>query len=727
MTSQQYLRFTPSIVALLSSIIWLGGCSKNPNSSNDPHSDYNFPRQSPLNINFPKTSQLPRILVYNGFDDPANNAYQSDPIHLAGDLSAIQPENLYLFDYYTQSVGTQTSPRAMEYKIDYAISLPVSKTQIKTGDTLLNPALSLAKTMDKDAHLPSTTKPVLLCIPSGNLQAPETPFFPENTHYTAVLIQPSTTASRSATVSLQTHPAGSSINPPTFGVFAHQPNKEFNLRFYDKDSTIDNSKRFKLLTESKQPGVIRGRFVSLTASNLPLMSLHSIDQAAFTNLGLSSEQLLMLTHTFFPQLVSVQAQTTATLHFDKNYGMFCVGGNNQFETINLSNQTFIYPQSPAAIKTRVKIVDVAADSGFITASGKHIHVDTLNGQGTLNLIAVLEDALDTAAPPVQITTLNNVDTVNVSIAKIANSFTLPNDGMVLLAYANGPASLTVTPTAQHVGGNVISGTAAYKDNQVILQSLTKISLGSGIIHRLLANHPNTQGLPYHVMSRLISELNPMQDVNDSLGDASAAVMHHDIGLHLSNAYAATSISRIHKNFSLSSNHDLKHKVIAAHMHYLHDKLRMTATMYGAAIDGKDATFGTTLTAFTPINFANNTCVPSMSIGYALKKVPDFALKSDAIHVSLGNAALNSMFTRFMGTFQHNQGDLSLSIAAGLEFRHSTFSNGIVSSDHTEFSLKGNTTNTLHSIVEANFGSPSTRFKFTMWNFNQVQLQLSLTY
>jgi hypothetical protein len=681
------------------------------------------------------------VLTYNGFSGKSSQ-YTGSPStaaqNLVKDLSATNLANLYFFSLYVNTVGTREKP-ATGTPINYPLTLS-SGIKIYTGLTLLSPEVAMNSTQPgiasfKDRVTPSVKNPVILTVPAGKKAAPETPFFPIGSRYTAVLAeaQPSED-SHSAILSIESSP----MNPVIFGAFAHTVGSPLRLRFYDSASTIETplGDQLPVLSQPSVPGIIKARFLSLVASSLPKMSLYSMDNTTFGELGLTSGRLLSLLHGAFPSLVDEETQgseTTVYPIFNPDHGIFCLGGNNNFDTVNLDHQTFVYPMSydakvirPAttgAVITTIDTVNVSADSGFITESGRHINVNTLNGNGTLKLITVMKDAA-VDSPIVQVKDLKGVNKVNVVVGKVADKFVIPTTGVILLSYDNKDAVVTTATEDAHMGGVLYDGETKVEDGKIILTQLIKkpAALGSGTIHQLLARHPETQGISGRALTRLTASLDPIARVDYQVGGLSSAHMNHSANLQLHVPSSTQVIMPVANHLTFSASNRLNHTVVSSNFNYQRTHgLGLAASLYGVINDKREAAFGSTLTGFKQIIMPQGVITPSISVGYTSNSLKNIDLSSEKIQVGLHDVVLNSFFARILTTVKHTHDKLTASFSAGLEARYGIFAQGKAISNHTKVSVEGDSQDAFHSILEASFTTEAVQVKTVLWNFNQVEL------
>ncbi|QOL19464.1 hypothetical protein [Candidatus Bodocaedibacter vickermanii] len=736
MNLRSFLHSTSSIVMLSASCILLTGCggdnSQSSDSSIKPAPEAPTP---PTPVDFKEqlaADNIATVLAFNGFSENGT-VYDTAPLNLAGDLSAVDPANLYLYDTFINAVGTETKPSTTT-AANYTRQLPASKKSIQTGNTLLNPGLAMNSTDPAIAALRSkltvsSTNPVILSIPAGIPQRPEAPFFPGGTKYTAVLAEsPKTGSNHGPIVSIE---AGSA--PLQFAAFSHQQGKTFVFRTYDAASTTDKSGSRVLLTAARSAAVMQSRFVVLSADGLANnnLSLQSIDRATLPAFGFGSgKALLQNTAPAFPQLLDSKK---APIFNDGNHGVFCLGGNNTFNTVDLKDQTFVYPLSASDKTTRINTLNVSANSGFITESGKHLEVTTLNGNGTLKLIAVMKGAV-AAAPIVHVTTLNGVSNINVVVGVVdpAFSFPFPATGMTLLSFDNALASpLTVTTEDAHMAGAFYDGESELRGKNVVLKSLTRkagLSSGSTVVRSLMAHHPRTQGISSREMHSLIATLDPMTSVHQTLGSSSAALSQHTLGLQAGSAYSANqTTASLADHVTMSASHALDHTVASINLNSRLDGINLATSIFGASTSNqRDVTFGSSITASKSLDLNGALLIPSVAVGYSMDAFSDTSLSANGVNINITNPALNSVFARLMTAFNHEHAGLSTTLAMGLAARHAMFSRGLAASDHDSVSLAGESTNGVYSIIEASFASNASRLNITLSNFNHAQIQFGLT-
>lgn len=720
-----------NILLITTTIVFLEGCgtTSSDNSSDLSTQDGSYlPKGNTYKVSKVVANADYMTVVFNGFSGNASQ-YRS-PNTLAEDLSAIHPANLYLYYYYTQQVQPGKTPK------NYKVTLPASKLTIDTGLTLLPPSSSMNSSSSEIAALkgklvPTASNPVFLSIPPGRESLPETPFFPAGARYSAVLIESplDTTSTNTSIVSIET----SAINPVILGAFAHHPDKELKLRFYDNTSTIDaKMPNVPLLTDATTSlKLLKARFLSLTDDNLPAMSLHSIDQTDFGNLGFNSGVLLTLMHKAFPKLIKVNGDD-ATPIFNPKYGIFCLGGNNTFQEIRLTDQAFVYPVSSADKNTHINTVNISNDSGFITESGKHINIETIDCKGTLKLIAVMDEPAD-AQPIVRVQKLNGANKINVVIGRITPTFSLLSEGMVLLSHDNDiPAPSVIHTEDAHIAGSFYDGESEYRNKQIILTSLRKTgSLSSGALNKLLAEHPVTQGLTRQEMRNITLHLDPIQSTQYTAGALSSAAMAHTINLNSLNPNPNTkqNVIPLSNILNIASSNEFNATIVSTNlMCFKNNKVGVVASMYGATSQTNDTTASASITAFAPFVFNQFSFIPSISTGYSISNFSDINYSYQGIDVSLSETVLNSLFARLMAIFNYKTNNVNLSVSAGIESRYSSFAKGDISSNYSTSKMTGESFNSYNSILEATF-SPFTSIQTScsMRNFNQVQLQVSITY
>lgn len=682
------------------------------------------------------------VLTYNGFSGTVSQ-YNALDAALASksiirDLSVTYPGNLYLLYVYQDSVGA-VGKKPTAIPMPYNITLP-SGISISTGPTLLSPTLAMSNSgavpSIDDTIIPSEANAVILTIPAGLKDAPETPFFPKGTRYTAVLAETKTDVSdkHSAVFSIES----SKDNPVIFGALAHNVGSPFSLRFYDDSSTIDSSlgDSIPLLTKTAAPGIIKARFLSLVADDLPVMSLQSMNSAELKGLGTTAPTLLSLLNEFFPTLVETKKQgteTVAEVKFNPEHGIFCLGGNNKFHTVDLDHQTFVYPMSGSAQNTTIEIVNVSNDSGFIAETGKHIKVTNLNGNGTLRLITVMKDAPASGAPAIiEVDTLNGINKVNVVVGNVSDAFNLssfPAEGIVLLSYANNKTMpVTAATEDANIRGSLYDGETKVEDGKVILTQLVKksSSLGAGAIHRVLSMHSETQGVSGKRLRQLAIALDPIRHVSYSSGGLSIAHMNHLSNLHLNRSSSTHFATPLSKHLSISASHMSGHRVISNNFNYATTNLGLNASIYGVVNDKQETSIGAALIGFKHIPINQTTIIPSVAVGYDSNKFNDVNLSAEKIRIGLKDISLNSIFARLMTTFKYTENNLTTSLTAGLEARRSAFSEGNVISDHMEASVKGESLSRVNSFIEATFTAETIEMKAALWNFNQVEVNFGIS-
>lgn len=725
MNFRSFLHSTSSSVILSAAVLLLSGCGE---SNNNQGNDISPIAPKPAQGNDFKqqlvADNIATVLAFNAFseNDPF---YDANPMNLAGDLSAVSPANLYLYDTFINAVGTTTKPSAA-VAASYDRVLPTSGKTIKTGNTLLNPALAINST-DPSLAKVSSTNPVILSIPAGLAQRPEAPFFPAGTKYTAVLVEAPTVpgATYGPIVSIE---AGTA--PLQFAAFVHQQDKTFTLRVYDKTSTTDNSGLRVLLSAAKNPATIQSRFVVLTADGLANgnVNLQSLDRGALSNFGFSTgKALLQNTYSVFPQLLKSNKEP---IFNDGEHGVFCLGGNNTFKIVDLQDQTFVYPLSTKNKTTRIQTLNVSSDSGFITESGKHIEVEILEGKGTFKLIAVMKGAL-TADPVVHVQTLKGVSNINVVVGIVDPAFVLPAAGMPLLSYDTTILPLTVTTEDAHMAGAFYDGESELRGNQVVLKSLTKkvgLSSGSSVVRSLMAHHPKTQGISSREMNRLIATLDPMISVHQTLSGSSAALSQHTLGLLAgSPSYANQYVTSLADHVTVSASNSLDHTVASINLNSRFSGVDLATSVYGVSTSNQqDVAFGSSITASKSLDLNGALLIPSVAVGYSIDAFPDKSLSVNGININLTNTALNSVFASLMTAFKYEHAGLSTTLAMGLEARHAVFNRGLAYSDHDSVSLAGESVNGMYSVIEASFASNASRLNITLSNFNHAQIQFGLT-
>jgi hypothetical protein len=673
------------------------------------------------------------VLAFNGFSENGT-FYDNSPMNLAGDLSAIHPANLYLYDTFINAVGTTEKP-STAVAASYDRLLPASGKTINTGNTLLNLGLAMNSSDPTLAALRgkitvSNTNPVILSIPAGLSNRPEAPFFPAGSRYTALIVEAPVLpgANHGPIISIEASP-GALV---TFAAFAHQQGKTFTLRTYDENSTVDASGTRLLLTEATNPALIRSRFLVLAADGLSTnnLSLESIERVDLSTFGFSSgKALLQNTYSVFPQLLDSKKEP---IFNSGDHGVFCLGGDNTFNTVDLKDETFVYPLSAKDKNTHINTLNVSTNSGFITESGKHIEVDTLNGNGTLKLITVMKDAV-TPDAVVHVKSLNNVNQITVVMGIVDPTFVFPfpASGMTLLSFDNAlTLPLTVTTEDAHISGSFYDGESELRGNQVVLKSLKKtgLSSGSATIRSLMALHPKTQGISSQAMNSLVAMLDPMTSVHQTLGRSSAALTQHTLGLLAGSPSSANHhVVSLANQLTISASTALDQTVASINLNSRLGEVNLATSIYGTrAIDQHDVAFGSSITASKSLDLNGAMLIPSVAVGYSMDAISDKKLNANGLNINLANAGLNSVFARLITAFNHEHAGLSTTLAMGLEARHAMFSRGLASTDHDSVSLAGESTNGVYSIIEASFASNASRLNITISNFNHAQIQFGLT-
>ena len=664
------------------------------------------------------------VLAFNGFAGDAS-IYQVKPLNLAGDLSVSQAENLYDFTTFETNVGTIETPSEAVAK-DYDRKLPKSGQTIKTGLTLLDPNLAMHNATTASLIKPSANNPVVLRIPAGRALSPEAPFFPAGIKYSGVLVEaPSDPAeNHGCIVSIE-----ASATPLQFAAFAHQEGRSFTLRTYDHTSTLETSGARPLLTKSKSTATIKSRFVSLTADGLSdsNISLDSMNMTTLKELGFKSgKDLLAIIPSVFPRVYNATKQDTI---FNANYGVFCLGGNNTFKQVDLSNQTFLYPQSAKNKNTKIASVKVSSDSGIITESGKYVEITTLTGQRDLKLITVMKDAA-TADPIVKASTINGVTKINVVVGLVDPAFKLPAAGVTLLSSDTGLADISVNTEDAHISGAFYDGETAIQGNNVVLTQLKRkasLSAGSRAARILLAHSPKTQGLNSRTMNALLERLDPMAVVQSNLGELSSALSQHALNI----SFAANSLNhssvKLNDSLNLSTGTTLNHMVSGLHLSHEFHGLNLSSSVYGVhSAATNDTGFGVAVTASKPMAFKSTQIVPSCAVGYDSFAFSGTSLHANDIYVSLQDALVNSAYIRGMTNLSYTSPEgVAATFGFGLEARKGSFGRGIASTEHTSVSMAGEPINGVYSIVEASFATESSNFRVSLSNFNQFRIQFGI--
>jgi hypothetical protein len=718
--------YSTSSVLILSAGIFLTGCGDS-STSNTTESNTTKPAPGSTTDSSSATTKGLR-LVFNGFSK-SGTFYDANPMSLAGDLSAVEPANLYLESVFEKAVGTPKFPSTKPQK-DYSRTLPKSGAKIQTGMTVLDPQDAMISSSATLKIVPDVENAVFLSVPAALPERPEAPFFAAGTRYTGVIIEAPNVVGHNhgAIVSIE---SGSS--PIQFAAFAHHPDKTFSMRTYDKTSTVDKTGKRELLTQSTHPATIQSRFLVLSADGLANgnLALASIDRSSLSSFGVNTGKELLKNMTsldskknVFPQLVKPDKEP---IFNDGDHGVFCLGGNNTFASVDLKDQTFVYPISTAPKKTMINILNVSKDSGFITESGKHIEIDTLNGQGTLKLIAVIKGSV-AADPVVHVKALNGINSVNVVIGVVDSAFVLPTSGMSLLSFDNTLGTpLTVNTLDAHMAGAFFDGESEVRNGkEIVLKSLTKKTTGlsGGIALRSLANHPQTQGLTSQAMNSLMAMLDPMASAQTTLGNTSASLSQHALGLQLNAPYSANqSIARLSSYVNVSASRSLDNTVASVNLNSKFSGLDVITSVYGlTGSNQNDMVFGSFVTASKSFDVNGVMLIPSVAVGYSMDALSDKTLSAQGINVNLFDVRMNSVFARFMTALHHNYDGLSATLAMGLEAHYAMFNNGRAFTNYDSVSLAGESGNGVYSIVEASFASNSTRLNITLSNFNHAQIQ-----
>lgn len=669
------------------------------------------------------TSQKVTALAFNGFAGEAS-IYQNKPLNLAEDLSAVEISNLYDYKEFVNAIDKQKNKLAKA--VNYKRMLPKSEIQINTGNTILDPGRAL-----KSSVRPSATNPVFLYIPAGKVERPEAPFFPQGTEYSAVLVS-APQDPKSAYGPILSLEAGS--NPQKFGAFAHEVGKTFKLRTYDKASKVEQAENRDLLTQAATPATIQARFVSLTADdlsndNINLISM-DVKSNVFIDLGFSSgKELLAATKKVFPKLYDANSSKTV---FNENYGVFCLGGKNKFQEVELKHQTFLYPQSAKDKNTQIRVVKVSNDSGIITESGKYIEIGTIawsgRDNGDMKLIAVLKDQVSNDDPILKVGSLNNITDIKVTIGFHDPSFKLQNTGMTLLSCDDDTLGFAkVTTEDAHLNGNVYTASAEIKDKKVVLTKVEKksgLGAGSPVALGLLSHDSRTQGINVNTMYELLDALDPMTAVQSHLGDMTSALNQHALSIsgsvNASNHYSA----HVSESLSISAGTSSNYMVSGLHLSHGFGGVKLASTVYGAhSAETKDTGFGIAFTASKPMAFHSTHFVPSLSIGYDSFAFSGTSLHARDIHVNISDAVVNSVYARAMSNMSFTSPEgVATTFGFGIEARNGSFGRGNASTDQTSVSMNGESVNGIYSVAEASFATQSSKVSISLCNFNQFQLQ-----
>lgn len=699
-----------------------GGGGAAPNAPAGPN------QNQPNNVNQDNTKA--RVLAFNGF--AKDDSYQNNPLKLAGDLSAVEPANLYDYNTFVDNVGT-TDKQSNKPAKDYPLVLPASEFNHQTGQTLLDPSLSL-KSADPQQIVPSENNPVILTIPAGLQDRPESPFFPANTKYTAVIATSSKTegATHGPILSLK-----SGSTPHQFGAFA-QDGDYFTLRTYSNQSKVEKALNRDLLSMAPTPVSIQSRYVSLTADGISTdkdvingnIKLESMDMATFKSLGYTyGSELLAATKQAFPKIYDAKNNNTI---FEERYGVFCLGGKNTFNSVSLKHNTYLYPISDITKGTVINSLFIEKDSGIIAESGKNVFVIQLGTSvnSLLNITAVCKDTvINSEDPIVEVGTLtNSVNEINVVINRQNPNFKLPQGGMILLSINNGRlAGTTVKPAAYFYGGNKFTPKAEIKGNSVVLTDLgkpTKISLGSSTALGLLSHDSRTQGISVNAMYELIGALDPMTVVQSHLGGMSSALTQHALNIGAVANNSNHSSVKLNESLNISTGATVKHMVSGIHFSHGFAGIKLSSSAYGIySVETKDTGFGIALLASKPMVFKSTQLVPSLAIGYDSIAFSGTSLHAHNIDVNVSDALVNSVYARAMTNLSYTSPEgVATTFGFGLEARHGSFSRGLASTDQTSVSMSGEQLNGIYSVAEASFATQSSKVSVSLCNFNQFQLQ-----
>lgn len=739
---------TPALYSLLLTASFITGCEtpSSGSSSGTGTSSSSSGGSTAMSIEDLLKEVDVSIFTFNGFD--ANEAtYTGDtgnPIHLAGDLSATDNQNLYLTALYKDALNKQNLGT-------YDITLPASKAALRPS-TILNPNLSMANTTNtlitkyKDKLTPSKTNPVILTVPKGRSSNPETPFFSAGTRYTAVTPEVAANDNETARFSFQ-----GGADPISLGFFGHRRDTNLHMRVYTNDSKVVTENLpgggSILALSTPQPGnnsaTIKARYLSLTSDgiNTRFLELDSLSNNELENLGWDS-RILGITRSFLPEVVTLRPDPakpsgyTASLNFHNgsfNPGIFCLGGDNLFGQVTLSNETFIFPVSAAEKNTRIDRVNASEDSGFIATPKKKINVTQLNANGNLNVIANLRDTTQPAAgddPVVQVIDARNLNQITVRLALSDSNYTLPAHGFKLLSYENGPlnapAVANITPV--NVGATIIGGTAALEGNTLKLTTLTKRPAAglSGAVAGLMAHHPGTQGMAVADFQQLLNRLTPMPALSSIKQNFAATSLNQLLTQNLTHQGYSQQLN--HLQFSGSNGID---KTVNASMGY--------ATNLGSAVllsqaqasmqQGSDhREMDLSLTALRPVQIDSTTRItPAISIGYAMNRFDTIRDAAGSFQLTYTDVASHSAFIQTLAAVDYQLDTTKFNIGAGIDARFSSFSNGEVSSNGKGISLEQTTHSTISSIIQAGFETSTMNANVSLWNFKTLQFNVSINY
>lgn len=740
---------------MLSAVFALSACGDS-NTSNQSSGGSNpldpFPNltqnQPQLVANqFLNVSDLNKIflipLVYNGFNltkaqYEALSLPQTPSTLLAADLSVTQTKNVYFKTYYDDALKKKVAGQ-------YSFTLPGSGETIQTPQTILNPNLSMHHVYDTNSEaktnfpiIPSPTKPVVLSIPAGLAATPEAPFFPATAQYTGVV------AMYDATPGAPNHSATFSIEARArqgvkFGAFGHYPGKDITIRLYDAASTLETPtagrEDYVLLSQTTQTGTINARFLNLTSDGLPnnlnLKSLTLDELKALGHVsgaGYKHWMILPILHEMFPHLLEKEgsgAQAKLALKYNHEFGVFCLGGANNFQKVVLNDRTFLYPMSAATKNTQIQRLTVDATSGVMAETGKHVTITTLSGSGTLTVIPILTDASKTDAIINVTTKLEGVTSLKTTLGYVDPSYALPTGGVVLLEHTNNAGAIT-TPIMEdtHSGGVAYDGEVEYKDKKLTLISLNKkgkVALGSGAVTRLMAHHPNTQGQPLSHVLGLSHTLDPVLNAQHSLNTLNS--------LLISNLATPSVHTQLTNAVSVSLNQTQQNLAGALSANWLN----LGATTIGSNLQfaqaaAQNSAWGAEAIATQKFAFNGLTLTPYLAAGYM-----HYALKNQSLHaydIDLHTSNLSAHAATFKCAVLSEfapAANTTLKFSAGLQHQIGQLLSGHAYMLHDSTSLAGEPLNGLSAFVAAEFNVNTNFIKIGLFNVNNFSIEFGFSH
>lgn len=680
-------------------------------------------------------------VLYNGFNatqaqyDALTLDYTKEEA-LIRDLSAVEPSNLYytpIFDRLLQA----------KQEAEYEVTLPGSGIKINTGLTVLNPNGSARKAQESNSKLatevplvPTASEPVFLNVPAGNPKLPEAPFFPTSSKYTIVMSNYKIAAAddaKSATFSIEAKPD----EGVTFGAFGHYPNKQLTIRVYDDKSTIiqpePTEAGYVLLSESTAQATINARFLNLTADGLPanlrLNSLTLDETKALGNsdTGFQTWMILPVLEDMFPKLVNTEGsgdELKAQHRFNSNFGVFCLGGANNFQQVDLTDQAFVYPMSDQSINTQVQTLNVDASSGFLAETGNYISVNTLKGQKKLNIVMVLTDS-SSQGPIVKVASLEGVDTIGTEVGYVDEDYTLPAAGVVLLEHTNEAGTITI-PTTQdmHKGGVAYDAEVTYANKKLTLTKLDKksiLGLGSGAVTRLMAHHPKTQGVSVASVVSLAQKLDPVFSVKQQQANLNTLVTN--------NAFAPTASVTLSQNITATGTS--LDGGIASSMSFnlatVSSANIATNVQYATEQNG-NLLWAIDTSAQRTLHYAGMNLTPHASVGYANYALNDRTLTADALQLQTSDVKAHAITFKLATTAEFSPTATSfVRLTTGLEQQFGSIYGGTAHMSHDSATLAGEPINTLDAFATAEFNTHGNFIKFGVFSSKHMQIQFGVTY